>query len=893
MAFPLPSHLPRKVDVSSEILTKFDSATWKTLNSSVATSWCKELDECISQTKRRIHDRIRSDITAFDAQLSSAKSAQERLSNLSRGINSLSQSVFDSESGVAALTLETLKQHHALAQASLNADVLHASLQHLEKCKAQLDLAQMTADTGNLPEAVRACSELNRLLAASPGPLTEANVIADVKRVSQVIENRVSELLEYACSVSLTVVEQHITVRPSVLVPGSATPLPLSSVLSSLSPSVLAARLASLRRDLTSHYIDRILRGSTSVVSITEDDPSGFIIHKIQCLTPNDPVSHDTSLDSLSRLLDFLDGKVFPHLPQHQRESFPRTFAKPVTSSVMTNLLIPSLPLTLQGLPPFLQLTRKAVDFESKYVVGLLGGGSMEREIKAWADSVCAHYERARRVRILGTIRNVILEHATRIGDTFVAEIHISPGNLPYDQTTVADQQDATECSPSSGDPWNLDDRSFSMSHSGSAVDEQSWGFDDEIEQSGQTATVSGLSLEAKADPDPGDAWGWNDDEPPEEPAGEEAGTDSSHAGLWDDDPWGNNNDSSTYPSAIPSVAGAVQSQKLTPEQQVARGSTNGPSKASQDPSRVSKDRYLVSTLTTEVVRTVENCLEEGKALSTSHIFPHLPTSPPGNLIMHSGSLVFELYCGLYPVVAASRLSDATLHVQFSNDCYYLSEELGRVLSKAEAPSDVEGKLQEIRADLMVLAESWFYDAIDKQVTTLCTTLASADGFTGTSDQDRYDECETSVTTVLQDIKRLARSWKHILPKGKYYIAVGNVVDGVLSRILDDVLAIPDIPEVESHKLGELCRILSALEELFVENAESLVVSFVPLWLKFSYLSELLEASMADLTYLFDEGALVDFEIDELVKLVRALFADTPLRTKTLDKIMGGHPIRS
>lgn len=61
-------------------------------------------------------------------------------------------------------------------------------------------------------------------------------------------------------------------------------------------------------------------------------------------------------------------------------------------------------------------------------------------------------------------------------------------------------------------------------------------------------------------------------------------------------------------------------------------------------------------------------------------------------------------------------------------------------------------------------------------------------------------------------------STKPILPKSKYYTAVGLVVEGVLSRILDSILAIPDIPEVESHKLSELCRILSALEGLFVEN---------------------------------------------------------------------------
>jgi centromere/kinetochore protein ZW10 len=47
---------------------------------------------------------------------------------------------------------------------------------------------------------------------------------------------------------------------------------------------------------------------------------------------------------------------------------------------------------------------------------------------------------------------------------------------------------------------------------------------------------------------------------------------------------------------------------------------------------------------------------------------------------------------------------------------------------------------------------------------------------------------------------------------------------------------------------------------------------------------------MVDLSYLFDSGALVDFEVDELVRLVRALFADTALRTNTINKLMAGRP---
>lgn len=87
---------------------------------------------------------------------------------------------------------------------------------------------------------------------------------------------------------------------------------------------------------------------------------------------------------------------------------------------------------------------------------------------------------------------------------------------------------------------------------------------------------------------------------------------------------------------------------------------------------------------------------------------------------------------------------------------------------------------------------------------------------------------------------------------------MGAIVEVSLERILENILAIPDIPEVESHKLSELCRILAALEGLFVEDfsevcslcfdqdsllivvQSSFVVSYVPSWLKFSYLSELL-----------------------------------------------------
>jgi centromere/kinetochore protein ZW10 len=59
-----------------------------------------------------------------------------------------------------------------------------------------------------------------------------------------------------------------------------------------------------------------------------------------------------------------------------------------------------------------------------------------------------------------------------------------------------------------------------------------------------------------------------------------------------------------------------------------------------------------------------------------------------------------------------------------------------------------------------------------------------------------------------------------ILSKSKYFDVLGLLVSFCLTSVMDDILALPDITEVESHRLSELCRILHALEGLFVDDPE-------------------------------------------------------------------------
>ena len=125
-----------------------------------------------------------------------------------------------------------------------------------------------------------------------------------------------------------------------------------------------------------------------------------------------------------------------------------------------------------------------------------------------------------------------------------------------------------------------------------------------------------------------------------------------------------------------------------------------------------------------------------------------------------------------------------------------------------------------------------------------------------TSSTSAEGDCYTTSNALLL----LLRVLQGVLTKSKYYSTIGLLAETALSRVLRDVLSLPDIPELESHRLSELCRILNSMEGLFSEDPDqvwehqslkillshhilyqaSFVVAYVPSWLKFSYLSELL-----------------------------------------------------
>ncbi|KLO17945.1 hypothetical protein SCHPADRAFT_936603 [Schizopora paradoxa] len=313
------------------------------------------------------------------------------------------------------------------------------------------------------------------------------------------------------------------------------------------------------------------------------------------------------------------------------------------------------------------------------------------------------------------------------------------------------------------------------------------------------------------------------------------------------------------------------------------------------------KEHYTVSTLTQDLVEVVRSVLSEGLQCQRSNVFSRSKiqlkeaATPPSQLILQAAPSVLDLYRALFGVTHAEEIRrKPVLSMRFSNDCIYLSETVEKLMSKEiNLSQSVKDQLRDSVQKVNGLGDWLYEDTIAKQGTLVINDLQRTEGLTDTGDPERFDDCESVMNDVLRNIRSVGYQWQKVLPRSKYLHAIGQVVESALSKVIEDILALPDIPELDSRRLSELCRILNALEGLFADDPEtgSVAIDHVPSWLKYSYLTELLEASIADISYLFDEGALIDFDVTELVSVIRALFADTPLRTNTIAKLMKGHPV--
>ena len=254
------------------------------------------------------------------------------------------------------------------------------------------------------------------------------------------------------------------------------------------------------------------------------------------------------------------------------------------------------------------------------------------------------------------------------------------------------------------------------------------------------------------------------------------------------------------------------------------------------------------------------------------------------DVLLAAATDVFDLYRSLLPSHFVNQVRNVpTLSMQVYNDAAYLSSRVEEL--KVQYPTWTAAN--DISARLNSLAEHIFETQLSIQRSSLFDILNDAEHFRSLGTQPGQQKTERTINALVGNIETLSSAFKVVLPQTIYHTVMGYLLDQVLVQIIDDILDMTDITETESERINDVLKPIRKLDQIFVleEDQPSTVVADVAHWLKFCYVSELLQANLVDILYLFDSGALVDFTTQELVSLLRALFADSEKRDHAIERI--------
>ncbi|KAM5435100.1 ribosome biobiogenesis protein ytm1 [Microsporum canis] len=248
------------------------------------------------------------------------------------------------------------------------------------------------------------------------------------------------------------------------------------------------------------------------------------------------------------------------------------------------------------------------------------------------------------------------------------------------------------------------------------------------------------------------------------------------------------------------------------------------------------------------------------------------------------------MFKAMAPVFYAQK--SASSHMYLYNDSIYLAERL-RALSEEHEFSRLGTDIRSIER----FGRLSYGREMHSQRTILTDLLDGCQGFSSCNTQPYLGECERAIKATADRVRNLHSEWKLILSPSVLLQSIGSLLATGINKIILDIEDLGDISDPESQRLAGFCSVISKLEELFLPDTEegnretedrpiAMTAIYVPNWLKFQYLMNILESSLADIKFLWTEGELkLEFSPDELIDLIKALFADSEHRRKAIIEI--------
>jgi protein transport protein DSL1/ZW10 len=245
--------------------------------------------------------------------------------------------------------------------------------------------------------------------------------------------------------------------------------------------------------------------------------------------------------------------------------------------------------------------------------------------------------------------------------------------------------------------------------------------------------------------------------------------------------------------------------------------------------------------------------------------------------------------------------NDINGNMYLYNDSLYLSEQLRSFLKHHQSRNSSTQAYLKVESDIQTLeifGKRAYGKDMESKRTTLVDLIDGAQGFTSCTQEPFAQQCDLAISSTIDFIRQIHRRWSTVLSRSALLQSIGSLLTTVTNKIIVDIEDMGDISEPESQRLVSFCKSITTLEDLFMpENWESLpeeqqvplTAVYTSTWLRFQYLSNILDSSLADIKYLWTDAELSrEFAVNEVVDLIEALFADSEHRRRAIAEIRRG-----
>ncbi|KAB8336723.1 hypothetical protein FH972_021032 [Carpinus fangiana] len=613
------------------------------------------------------------------------------------------------------------------------------------------------------------------------------------------------------------------------------------------------------RLGLIEDSMQRFCRDLNDVILVPRLEPAlnrasaalEFGDHTISVTNPVSSKGASSEMEDILRLAETLKQWM-----PFATERISKTLMPTITARLLLHRLNPLVPVSVDSVGEYQALLARVKDFADKLnSIGWQGTADLQE----WANQAPRIWLAKRREATLEGIRALLSKglHQRKAVERVETQL-VSRGDVIPPQDAAGDDwndwkddEDTAETAETLADAPTVDD----------AVDESAWGWDEDG-QAGADATEANAKAanghDEHDDEDESAAWGW-DEQPVQE----------------------------------------VPPSPQKPRKPAAK--ENGHAAPPQERELTLRESYTTTAVPDELLAMIVQIAQDADRLRQ----PEFADAPVADAVVGLFSIPTLALAGFRALAPTFYQNLAAGNMLLYNDSVRLAEEL-KSFSGKQSAADAASQQPEkswpstrMKLDAEITAlESFSRRAygkeMDAQRTVLRDLLDGTQGFANCAEAPFASECENAVDMTADRVRAVAAEWSSILSRSALLQSLGSLLSTVINKMIADIEDMSDIAEDESKQLRRFCTDMSKLSDLFTQQNEKgeqsdMTGVYTPNWFKFQYLSEIMESSLADIKYLWNEGELrLEFEPDEIVDLVEALFAESDLRRRAIAEIRRG-----